>query len=130
VKKIAGVFLLIFCLAGVGFAKDYEVTKKVDDLMVIIKIDKNPPVAGENNLTVQIKDGTGKPVADAKVKVDYSMPPMPGMAPMDYKTDAELKGQEYKAKLNFSMGGAWNVVVTITPPSGKAKKVRFNVDAK
>jgi len=129
-KKIAGVFLLILCLTGVGFAKDYEVTKKVDDLTVILKIDKNPPITGENNLTVQIKDAAGKNVSDAQVKVNYSMPPMPGMAPMEYKTDAELKGQEYKAKMNFSMAGAWNVVVTVTPPSGKAKKVRFNVDAK
>jgi len=129
-KKSLLVLGLFLFAAGSVYAKDYEITKKVDDLTVQVRIDKNPPIVGENMMTIQIKEASGKTVTDAKVKVDYSMPPMPGMAPMDYKTDAELKGTEYKAKLNFSMASAWNVVVTITPATGKAKKVRFNVDVK
>ena len=72
-----------------------------------IKIDKNPPVVGDNNIEIEIKDASGKYVTDAKVKVEYSMPAMPGMPAMNYKTDTELKGYEYRAKMNLSMSGAW-----------------------
>jgi hypothetical protein len=124
------VFLLISLLlvTGWAYAKDYEVTKKADDYTVLIKIDKNPPVVGDNNLTMEIKDGAGKNVTEAKVKVDYAMPAMPGMPAMNYKTDAELKGKEYKAKMNLSMAGSWNITIQITQ-GDKVRRVKFNVDA-
>ena len=67
-------------------------------------------------------------MTDAKVRIEYSMPAMPGMPAMNYKADAELKGYEYKAKMNLSMSGAWNVAVKITR-GGKTTTVKFNVDA-
>jgi len=96
---------------------------------VEVKIDKNPPVVGDNNMTVEIKDSAGKYVKDAKVVVDYSMPAMPGMPPMNYKADAEFKGDEYKAKMNLSMAGSWNIAVKITR-EGKTSSMKFTVDAK
>ena len=60
---------LLFLIAGVVYAKDYEVNKKAGDYNVLIKIDKNPPIAGENNLEIAITDASGKAVTDAKVAV-------------------------------------------------------------
>ena len=57
------------------------------------------------------------------------MPAMPGMPAMNYKADAALKGNEYKAKVNFSMAGSWGMVVQITQAE-KVKKVKLNVDVK
>ena len=91
-KRIIFSLLMLVLAAGPSFAKDFEVTKKADDYTVLVKIDKNPPIAGENNVTIEIKDAAGKNVTDAKVKLDYGMPAMPGMPAMSYKTDAELKG--------------------------------------
>lgn len=65
---------------------------------------------------------------DAKVKVECSMPAMPGMPAMNYKTDAELKGDVYKAKMNLAMSGSWNIAVKISR-GGKITTVKFNVDA-
>src|SRR3990172_776802 len=104
--------LLLFVAAGLAYAKDYEVNKKAGEFDVLVRIDKNPPVVGDNNIVVEVKDVSGKPVTDAKVKIDYSMPAMPGMPAMNYKTGAELKGSEYKAKMNLSMSGSWNIVVS------------------
>jgi hypothetical protein len=124
------VFMLsLFCSFDTVAAKDYEVDKKAGDLTVVIKIDKNPPVAGKNNIEIAITDTSGKVVTDAKIVVAYSMPPMPGMAPMNYKTDTELKGNVYKAQVNYSMAGSWNNEVRITR-SGKTVSTRFTVDAK
>jgi hypothetical protein len=122
-------FFVVLCLAGIVSAKEYEVSKKAGDLSVLIKIDRNPPVAGKNNVEIAIADSTGKAVTDAKVVVAYSMPPMSGMAPMNYKTDADLKGNVYKAQVNYSMAGSWNNEVRITR-SGKTVSTRFTVDAK
>ena len=119
---------LLLC-TGIAHAKDYEVSKKAGDYSVNVKIDRNPPVVGDNTISVEITDASGKYVTDAKVVVDYSMPAMPGMPPMNYKTDAGLKGNVYKATMNLSMSGPWNIAVKMTK-AGKTSTVKFNIDAR
>ena len=116
-------------VVAVAYAKDYEVSKKAGEYTVDISIDKNPPVTGNNNMEIAIKDGAGKMVTDAKVVVEYSMPAMPGMPAMNYKADAGLKGEAYKATMNLSMSGSWNIGVKITR-ADKTQTARFTVDAK
>jgi len=128
-KKALTAVLVVLLSAGVALAKDYEVKKKAGEFDAVVTIDKNPPVTGDNNVTVQVKDASGKVVKDAKVVVDYSMPAMPGMAPMNYKTDAVAKGDVYKAVMNLSMAGPWNIVVKITA-GGKSGNLKFAIDAK
>ncbi len=128
-KRLVLAVMMMLLAAGAAWAKDFEVTKKAGDLSVVVKIDKNPPVSGENNLSVVIKDKGGVEVKDARVAVEYSMPAMPGMPAMNYKTDTELKGGEYKAKINFSMSGAWGVIIKINR-GGKTTQAKFNVDVR
>jgi hypothetical protein len=128
-KKLFLIGMAVLLSASVVFAKDYEVKKKAGEFDVVVTIDKNPPVTGDNGVTVSVKDASGKIVAGAKVVVDYSMPAMPGMPPMNYKADALLKGDEYKAVMNLSMAGPWNIVVKISA-GGKSGNMRFTVDAK
>ncbi len=127
-KKIAMVGLVLLLAAGVVYAKEDGVQKKAGEYDVKVSIDRNPPVAGDNNVAIAIT-GAGGPVKDAKVAVEYSMPAMPGMPPMNYKTDALLKGDLYKAVMNFSRSGSWNVTVRISR-GGKAVSTKFTVDAK
>lgn len=128
-KKLMMIGLVVLLSAGVVYAKDYEVKKKAGEFDVVVTIDKNPPVTGDNGVTVSVKDGSGKAVAGAKVIVDYSMPAMPGMPPMNYKADAVQKGDVYIANMNLSMAGPWNVSVKISA-GGKNGSLRFTVDAK
>lgn len=127
-KRLSVVTLILLLIAGLAYAKDYEVKKKAGEYDVEIKIDKNPPVVGDNNIEIEIKDASGKYVTDAKVRVEYSMPAMPGMPAMNYKTDTEIKGYQYRAKMNLSMSGTWNIAVKITR-GGKTATVKFNADA-
>jgi hypothetical protein len=127
-KKILVMLTAVLILYGVVYAKDYEVKKKAGDYDVEVKIDKNPPAVGKNNMEIEIKDANGKYVTDANVKVEYTMPAMPGMPAMDYKADAKLDGYEYKATMDLSMSGSWNVVVKITL-GDKTSKVKFSIDA-
>ncbi len=128
-KKSILIVLAIVLVAGVAYAKGYEVQKKAGEYDVTIAIDRNPPVTGNNGISILVKDSAGKAVRDAAVKVEYSMPAMPGMPAMNYKTDAVLHGDEYKAVMALSMGGSWNIAVKISK-AGKTSTVKFTVDAK
>jgi hypothetical protein len=127
-KKLMVMILVVLFVSSAVYAKDYEVKKKAGNYNVEVKIDKNPPVVGDNNMKIWITDASGKYIKDAKVKVEYSMPAMPGMPAMSYKTDAELKGNEYKAKMNLSMAGSWNIAVKIAR-DGKTASMKFSADA-
>jgi hypothetical protein len=130
-KRLMVVLISMILLLVVGqvLAKDYEITKKAGDSTVQVTIDKNPPVTGKNNMIVGIKDAGGKDITDAKVAIDYGMPAMPGMGPMNYKTDTSLKGNRYLASLNFSMSGPWFINIKITR-AGKMQMAKLNVDVK
>ncbi len=127
-KRLVVITLALLLVTGVAFAKNYEANKKAGDFDVTMVIDKNPPVVGDNAVTVTVKDRAGKVVNDAKVAIDYSMPAMPGMPAMNYKTDGPLKGDDYKATINLSMAGGWNVAVKITRGS-QTTTAKFNVGA-
>ena len=126
-KKILLIGMVILLAAGLAAAKDFEVTKKAGPYSVVIKMDRNPPVTGENGIAITIKDAAGKVVKDAKVAIDYEMPAMPGMPAMAYKGQPQLKGDAYVGTVNFSMGGAWTVKIKITR-GGKTDSLKFNVD--
>jgi len=126
-KKILISLIIILSVAGLASAKDYMVTKQAGDYAVSVKIDKNPPVTGDNKMEITIQDKTGAEVTDAIVAIEYTMPVMPGMPAMNYKSTTELKDKRYMAVLNFSMSGAWNITIKITR-AGKTQSVKFNVD--
>jgi hypothetical protein len=76
---------------------------------------------------VEIKGADGQTIADATVLVNYCMPPMPRMAPMNYRVDAPFRGVKYRAAMNFIMEGPWYIVVKISH-QGKASAAKFNVN--
>jgi hypothetical protein len=126
-KKIFSLVIIAFLITGFAYAKDFEITKKAGPYTVVVTMDKNPPIMGENGITITIKDAAGKAVKDAKVAFDYEMPAMPGMPAMAYKGQPQLKGDSYAGTVNFSMGGSWTVKIKITR-SGKTDSLKFNVD--
>jgi hypothetical protein len=129
--KKAILILVFFVLAIDIFSahgRGLEVQKKAGDYDVLIRLDKHPPIQGDNPMEIEIKDLQGKPVTDAKVLVNYYMPPMPRMAPMNYKTDASFSKGKYKMTMNIIMSGPWIIRVLITR-GGKTSLVKFNVDA-
>jgi hypothetical protein len=118
--------ILCFMTASAGAASLVD-GKKAGDYVVSIQVDRNPPILGVNNLEVEIKGADGQAVADAKVLVNYYMPPMPRMAPMNYRVDAPFKGGKYRAAMNFIMEGPWYIVVKINH-QGRNASAKFNVN--
>ena len=120
--------LILVLIAGTAYGRGYEATKRTGAYEVGIRIDRNPPIVGDNNIEIEIKGPGGKSVTDAKVLVNYYMPPMPRMAPMNYRTGAKLKREKYTATMDFIMAGPWYINVIINH-GGKISTAKFNVDA-
>jgi len=120
--------LVVFSIVTISYARDLEVTRRVGEYEAQFRINRYPPVLGDNHIQIEVKDARGKPVTDAKVLVNYYMPPIPRMAPMNYTADAKLKGEKYKAKMNFIMSGPWIIAIKINL-GGKISTAKFNVDA-
>ncbi len=131
-KKLNLVVVIAAALAVVlaGCSKGFESSKKVDDLTIALSVAKYPLMKSDNVLNVKVTDASGKAVTDATVNVRYYMPPMPGMAPMDFSTQAAAKGSGYVGTANVPMEGGWRVEVTVTRPGKPAAMATFNLDAR
>ena len=127
ILSLLSILLLILSAASAG-AKSYELKKRFGEYEAEVRLDRNPPSLGYNNIEIEIRDAGGKTITEATVLVNYYMPPMPRMAPMNYVTDAKLKGEKYKATMNFIMSGPWIIAVKITH-DGKTSTAKFNIDA-
>jgi hypothetical protein len=114
-------------MAGTAVAGSLEESKRAGEYDVGIRIDRNPPILGVNNLEVEIKAVGGATVTDAKVLVNYYMPPMPRMAPMNYKVDAPYRSGKYRVAMNFIMEGPWVIALKINH-LGKTTTAKFNVN--
>ena len=126
--KTSTILILVFLVAvSLAYSKDLDLTGKAGNYEVRAKIDRNPPIVGNNRMEIEIRDSKGH-VTDADVMVNYYMPPMPRMAPMNYTAPAELKGEKYRAEMDLIMAGPWIIRVLITR-DGKKATARFNIDA-
>ncbi len=130
-KAFTAFSLTVLCVIMVfACAKGYESQKSAGDLVVTLLVERYPLVKGDNSLKVKVADAAGKAVTDATVVVRYFMPPMPGMAPMEYKTQAVMKGDGYTFSANIPMEGGWKAEVSVTRGGGPAATATFNVDAR
>jgi Cu(I)/Ag(I) efflux system membrane fusion protein/cobalt-zinc-cadmium efflux system membrane fusion protein len=77
--------------------------------------DPNPPARGRNELTATVKDGAGKPVAEAQVTVMFYMAAMPSMGMVAMKTQTTLIDQgngTYAGSIDLQSGGTWQETIT------------------
>ena len=112
-RKFGMAVVVLLLMVGVAFAAN-TITKKAGDYTVAVTIDKNPPITGKNNVDVSVKDSMGMVVTDAKVVVDIPCLPCPACLPRTTRRNAELKGETYKAVIEPSMSGPWNMAIKIS----------------
>lgn len=63
-------------------------------------------VVGKNDFVIELSKDS-KVVDNAKVKIKFFMPEMPGMPYMESEENAILVDGKYKVSINISMGGTW-----------------------
>lgn len=131
IAAVAGfmALLLVLCAAAEGLAGDYRVRRKTSNHVVDALINRNPPVMGENTIRIEIRDTKGRYLTGARVSVNYYMPPMPGMVPMNYTVTAVEDGGRYRARMNFIMTGPWNIVIHFNA-GGRPLQVVIPIDVR
>jgi len=116
-KKLVVLFILFTSLL---WSSGFYDSGKVKGVSVEVISDKTL-IEGDNKIRIKLtKDG--KTVKNAKVKIKFFMPQMPGMPYMEFKGKTKLVGDEYKTLVNFSMGGTWQYHVLFKI---KGKKYRY-----
>jgi hypothetical protein len=125
--------VIVVVLLGISVpqaqGRDFTVRRKVDGYTLDIAINRNPPILGLNELRIEVKDPQGKPFAQMPVIVNYYMPPMPGMPPMNYTVNAAPRGAGYIVTMDLIMTGPWNIVIKAAVP-GKQLRVTVPIDVR
>ena len=116
-------------LAPAVWGSDYKVRRTLEGHTLDITLNRNPPIMGKNNIRIEIKDARGQSVINHPVTVNYYMPPMPGMPPMNYTLKAVPNGSGYMATMDFIMTGPWNIVVKTTV-AGKQLRLTVPIDVR
>lgn len=120
-KKILTLLVALSFLASGLYASGFSKKGKAGSISIEIESNK-ALTTGNNEFEIKLNKA-GKAVDNAKVTMKVFMPEMPGMPYMEYEDEATFdKNGEYKAKINFSMGGTWQVRVFI---ESEGKKYRY-----
>ena len=87
-----------------------------------------PPRSGKNDFEVTLKDADGKPISDAQVSLEVSMPAMPSMKASEVKLASTGNGS-YKGSATLGMAGDWDVTVKASRNGQQldVKKMRLTV---
>lgn len=88
---------------------------------------EKPLITGNNTMDIKLMVD-GKPVTNAKVKIKFFMPEMPGMPYMEFKTKGKLINDKYKVNVNLSMSGTWQYQLKFKTEDGKIYKTRGSVN--
>jgi hypothetical protein len=127
--KITLLITALVLMSSTAYSTAFELSKKTGEVEVEIRIDKNPPILGDNGIEIIVKGIDGKKITRAAVLVNYYMPPMPRMVPMNYVTPAGLKGDSYRTTLHLIMEGPWIIAIKISL-AGKTSSAKFNITAR
>ena len=120
--------MVLFFLSGdVAYGKSYEVERIVGGYRVVMKIDRNPPVAGDNNVSIEVTDVSSGCACHANVVIDYSRPTMPGTPALSYRADTQMKRGRHVGKMRLTLPGPWNIAVKIASRE-KTWTTNFTVD--
>jgi hypothetical protein len=126
-KTFAKILLILLLGVSISNAAAFSKDAKYRNTTAHISAQK-PLTTGANTIVVEIKQNN-KPLSDAKVTLKAFMPAMPGMPAMSSKAKAKNLGNgKYKATLNLSMGGTWQLHIFITPKTGKKFRIKTTLN--
>jgi hypothetical protein len=129
-KLVALSAALLMALSTVCLAEGYQLSRETADYKVVMIFAQASPVEGKNNVEILVTDMKSRPVKDARLKVEYLMPSLPGKKPMmDYTTTATPDGNVYKATLDLSMRGQWKAIITVVK-GRQERKLSFSFEVK
>ncbi len=114
--RIASLLMLILLIVLVGCGAADTPATATADLQISLRFDPDPPTVGASTVIITLVNASGSPVDDATLAVHGDME-HEGMASVDREVTESTNG-EYRVPFEWSMGGAWVIMVTATLPNG------------
>ena len=102
-------------------------------LDITFRTTPDPPITGDNQLEVVVKDATGKPVDGADLSVQFFMPAMPTMNMPAMRNETKLPpagGGIYRGPGQVLMASQWQVTVSVTRAGQRLGAKQFTVVSK
>jgi hypothetical protein len=118
---------------GVPSAPAGQSPAATQGIAIDFRSEPDPPRAGDNTFDVTVRQPDGSPVSDATVTTVFSMPAMPAMnmpAMRSAMTLAHGAAGRYRGTGQLSMGGTWNVTVTVSRGAEELGRKNFSVIAR
>ena len=122
IKIVLGFFLTFTFL----HAELLEQNGQKDGYDVSLKSSK-ALVVGSNELLVELSKDS-KVVDNAKVKIKFFMPEMPGMPYMESEDNATLVNGVYKMNINLPMSGTWQYQLKFKTDDGVVHTIKGSVN--
>jgi hypothetical protein len=95
------------------------------DVRVELTLHPSPPQVGSADATVALADAQGAPLENASVRLEGNMNHA-GMVPTFADLDETAPGT-YTGTLQFTMGGDWFILATVTLPEGQRIQRKIDV---
>jgi hypothetical protein len=89
------------------------------------QVSPQPARVGDVTITINMKDGSEKPIAGATVKLEGNMSHA-GMSPVLAEAK-EIGPGRYQANMKLTMAGDWDVLVLLTLPDGSEADQEFEI---
>ncbi len=105
IKTILKTIVISIITVSIANAELLDLSGNERGIDVTLKSTKSL-VVGENDLFVTLSKNETS-INDAKVRIKFFMPEMPGMPYMEYKAKGKMIDGKYKMTINFSMAGTW-----------------------
>lgn len=113
---------VVLLLALAGCARG---GRDLPDVGVELLIEPQPPQLGPATLTVTLTDAGGQPLDGATIELEGNMSHA-GMAPV-FADATEVAPGQYRANLEFTMGGDWFILVRADLPDGRSLERQIDV---
>ena len=84
-------------------------------------------VVGKNDFIIELSKDS-KVVDNAKVKIKFFMPEMPGMPYMESEDNATLVNGVYKMNINLPMSGTWQYQLKFKTDDGVVHTIKGSVN--
>ncbi|NOQ30301.1 MAG: hypothetical protein GQ570_04165 [Helicobacteraceae bacterium] len=124
-KTVAKIFIL--AILGVSLLQGAAFEKVAKSRTTQVELSSEKPLTTGNN-TIDLVV-TNEKLNGAKVTMKVFMPAMPGMPYMETTSEAkDLGNGKYRAHVNLSMGGTWQVHIFITPKNGKKIRAKTSIN--
>lgn len=118
-------FILIVLLAA-GCGQGSAATTTPADIHIAFLVEPDPPSVGESTLVFRLTRADGSAIEGATLSAQGNMDHA-GMDAVEGRAETS-SGGEYRVPFQWTMGGGWQVAVTVALPNGERATETFTVD--